>query len=519
MQRLEQCVLHSPDDVQHQNSMAEALEQLGVRWEDEKKNKWTTRLQTSALVRKGFCKFFFGIDLNSGINGQGSKLIHPNSPFINGVNTISIFVLFYILIVVQVEIGFYWMKSPCYLLPTYHFDMAIDVWFIFEMVLSFFTGMYVQGVYNDSFRNVARAYLRGTFLFDCLTAVPVSIIDYALRQQYCVMGMTADGLQELVLANEPPDLSWLRIFKPLRLVKLTRLLKTLPMVLVLIDAVEKLLRIPVFLSRLFRLLVAIIFTVHTVSCLFWLVKESSARDMVEVESWLLANGLPVDAPLLDKYMVAAYFITTVFTTVGFGDIAAENTQERVFSIAAMYVGVVVFGTLLSEVQNAIGDMFEYQRQRVRMVQQLKDFLYVNGVEHSLADLILSWVEFDFSYRQEQVRVNVDRKTTERHITCIRTWAGVATSNGAARARSPPQISSLASTRRRPVQDPVPAPYEQQLPRGLACRPVCPHAASDFPARIRDCKCGHGQRPPVSAQVWHRQNELARRVDPRHAQSG
>ena len=48
----------------------------------------------------------------------------------------------------------------------------------------------------------------------------------------------------------------LRIFKPLRLVKLTRLLKTLPMVLVLIDAVEKLLRIPVFLSRLFRLLVA-----------------------------------------------------------------------------------------------------------------------------------------------------------------------------------------------------------------------------------------------------------------------
>ena len=45
--------------------------------------------------------------------------------------------------------------------------------------------------------------------------------------------------------------------------------------------------------------------------------------------------------------------------------------------AAMYVGVVVFGTLLSEVQNAIGDMFEYQRQRVRMVQQLKDFLYVN----------------------------------------------------------------------------------------------------------------------------------------------
>ena len=55
----------------------------------------------------------------------------------------------------------------------------------------------------------------------------------------------------------------------------------------MVDVVEKGLRIPVFLSRLFRLLVAIVLTVHTVSCLYWLVKEASATDLSEVEQWLM----------------------------------------------------------------------------------------------------------------------------------------------------------------------------------------------------------------------------------------
>lgn len=40
----------------------------------------------------------------------------------------------------------------------------------------------------------------------------------------------------------------------------------------------------------------------------------------------------------------------MFTTVGFGDVSAENTLERWFATVVMYVGCVVFGILLSEVQ-------------------------------------------------------------------------------------------------------------------------------------------------------------------------
>jgi hypothetical protein len=136
-------------------------------------------------------------------------------------------------------------------------------------------------------------------------------------------------------------------------------------------------------------------------CVHIQVKEAGSRSLEEVDHWLQAHGLERDAGLTHKYIVASYYITTVFTTVGFGDIAAENTPERLFTIFTMYMGVIVFGMLLSEVQNAISDLYEYQRQRTRVIHQLKDFLFLHDVPHELAGSVLSWVEFDFAHHQSR----------------------------------------------------------------------------------------------------------------------
>lgn len=38
--------------------------------------------------------------------------------------------------------------------------------------------------------------------------------------------------------------------------------------------------------------------------------------------------MSADANFLRKYVLCIYFINTVFTTVGFGDISATNTAEQ-----------------------------------------------------------------------------------------------------------------------------------------------------------------------------------------------
>ena len=126
------------------------------------------------------------------------------------VNTISVIALIYILIVVQVEIGFFWMEPPCRFIPTHFFDMAVDAWFMLEMLLTFVTGVYDAGVYRvssrfvskiqagpivrrgvtmsylqDGFIWVTRRYLRGQFWFDATTCFPVSIIEHFVMQANC----------------------------------------------------------------------------------------------------------------------------------------------------------------------------------------------------------------------------------------------------------------------------------------------------------------------------------------------
>ena len=55
------------------------------------------------------------------------------------------------------------------------------------------------------------------------------------------------------------------------------------------------------------------------------------------------------------YLVSFYFVTTTVTTVGYGDIAANNHVERVFAIFMLFVGVGTFsfvsGSLSSIITN------------------------------------------------------------------------------------------------------------------------------------------------------------------------
>jgi hypothetical protein len=51
-------------------------------------------------------------------------------------------------------------------------------------------------------------------------------------------------------------------------------------------------------------------------------------------------------------LAAGYFVNTVFTTVGFGDVHGTNSAERLFIIVAMWTGALVFSTTISSMQVA-----------------------------------------------------------------------------------------------------------------------------------------------------------------------
>lgn len=59
------------------------------------------------------------------------------------------------------------------------------------------------------------------------------------------------------------------------------------------------------------------------------------------------------APWIDQYVAAVYFTMTTFATVGYGDITANTTAERVFVVGLMIVGLVFFSVFVSSLVNAL----------------------------------------------------------------------------------------------------------------------------------------------------------------------
>lgn len=55
----------------------------------------------------------------------------------------------------------------------------------------------------------------------------------------------------------------------------------------------------------------------------------------------------------EQYLSSFYFIITTFSTVGYGDISANNTYEKIFCILVMVVGVTAFAAGTSTLTNLL----------------------------------------------------------------------------------------------------------------------------------------------------------------------
>ena len=53
----------------------------------------------------------------------------------------------------------------------------------------------------------------------------------------------------------------------------------------------------------------------------------------------------------DRYITSFYFIITTFSTVGYGDMSATNSTEKIFCIIIMCIGVTAFAAGTGELTN------------------------------------------------------------------------------------------------------------------------------------------------------------------------
>lgn len=81
----------------------------------------------------------------------------------------------------------------------------------------------------------------------------------------------------------------IRALKPLKMARILRSIKFLR-VLKLLSSVLEYLRIPPFVDRIFKVLIAILLLVHACACCYWLVKESSSPRVSGADGLTMCNA-------------------------------------------------------------------------------------------------------------------------------------------------------------------------------------------------------------------------------------
>lgn len=159
--------------------------------------------------------------------------------------------------------------------------------------------------------------------------------------------------------------------------------------------------------RLFMVILGIMMGVHIFASLFWFVKILSCSP-TEVLEFLDSKGLEQDtaAGMASTYVLSFYFVVTVWTTVGFGDMSATNTAEQIFCVFTMITGSVMFAVLISEVQEVQQQSQRTQIAKTKFVSKTLDFLQENDVPEHLQQLIIDWTRFSFE-EQERKRDESD----------------------------------------------------------------------------------------------------------------
>ena len=234
------------------------------------------KMRNAELRQGGLLLRVFGIGKAYG-GMPGSKLVHPQSAFASVWLIVSALLLVYSALCSSFYVGFLWQSTLCETPPpTLHFDMFVDVFFLVEIVITFFTGATIKGEYNDTLSEVAAHYLFrggfvGGFFFDLGTSIPVSFVEYVLLQKCDAMLATGGEFNAGILRI-------MRTSKALRVARLLRAIKViarLKSIMEFVAFIGDYLRIPPYVLRVLKILMMIAMLVHLCTCAWWLIKTES----------------------------------------------------------------------------------------------------------------------------------------------------------------------------------------------------------------------------------------------------
>jgi hypothetical protein len=280
----------------------------------------------------------------------------------------------------------------------YLFDLSSTLMFSVDVFVNFNTAFYRRGVLITNRRAIALKYARLWLWIDLVSTFPYSWTiegSAAFKQNSETEG---SGASDNVLYSSPTLLRMLRLTRVMSLMRIAKFRKKL-------REFEHFMSSNQLSSLLatFELLLVMLTVSHWIACLWIFV---SFGDLSSSDNWI-SNGRFEDQSNIEIYTSAMYWSIYSMSSVGFGDIKALNSQEKVVAIFGVVIGSGIFTFIISRISSIVSKQTSDHTTHREYVVKFNKFMKYNDIPRKLMFKVRRYLDYIWDKRETRMLNEMD----------------------------------------------------------------------------------------------------------------
>ncbi len=348
-----------------------------------KKSKLLSKNKTSKLKKKKSRRDFKLLSWGNSLDLDPSSkecLIGLDSTFKQVWEALKFVMLTYQFYYLPLSLTFLLDGVPLHL---YLIDKAIDMFFVVDIVLTFFTAIVDNHDIQTNKGKIAKNYLKGWFIPDVLSVLPteeiVSIFTGESATDFSKLGRTLKAIRFVRFARMA---KFLKLFKNFNFNDSQNIFAA---------AMYSMFGNSIIMTVLPNFLVMLTLS-HFFCCIWYALAIFEESDL----NWLYYNNYQ-DFDIVKLYTMSLYSTIQTFSTTGYGDTLIATNIEMGFRVLIQLIGTLTY-TLFS------GQIMDHRSRSIE--REEKSFLRIRALEEirnsvGLSDLIYYYVQEELQEDRKQ----------------------------------------------------------------------------------------------------------------------
>lgn len=253
------------------------------------------------------------------------------------------------------------------------FDITFDIFCYFDIIFHFFTAFEnEEGILVTSRVVIAKTYLKTYFITDFLGSFPINA-------QILQFANDTLGTSSLVYSNY---VVW-RLIRLIKLLKVRKIFRQMDVCLTILKQDFERIKAVIFVLE-------VCMVVHLTACIWNIVGEVEIKD-----SWIDVQ-MSRSNSIGSKYLESIYFSLTVLLTVGYGNISANNSIERLILVIWMFSGVILYAYIIGSLSTIFSKFNETKTSKNERETFYTGFAKIFKIPPKLLDQILATIGMQYS---------------------------------------------------------------------------------------------------------------------------